>query len=120
MEMREGEAKYQDRLDAYNDKVEAGEQATAPVEPEQPQPVESIGDLQLAETSSFNAYFPNYGIAMAQPPSEDSVTYADGTPATVDQMARDVAHFLLWAAEPKLETRKQTGNIGRATSRDRV
>src|SRR3546814_10345792 len=46
---------------------------------------------------------------MAQPLYEDSVTYADGTPATVDQMARDVAHFLMWAAEPKLETRKHTG-----------
>ncbi|HEY9549233.1 MAG TPA: cytochrome c1, partial [Kiloniellaceae bacterium] len=102
-------AEYQDRLDAYNDKIEAGEQATAPVEPEQPQPVESIADLQLAETSNFNAYFPGYGIAMAQPLYEDSVAYADGTPATIEQMAKDVSHFLMWAAEPKLEARKHTG-----------
>src|SRR3546814_20507953 len=97
MEMREGEAKYQDRLDAYNDKIEAGEQATAPVEPEQPQPVESIADLQLAETANFNAYFPNYGIAMAQPLYADSVAYADGTTPTLQQMAQDAYHIPLWA-----------------------
>jgi hypothetical protein len=37
------------------------------------------------------------------------VTYSDGTPATVDQMAKDVAAFLIWTAEPKLDKRKQTG-----------
>src|SRR3546814_13489264 len=72
-------------------------------------PVASIADLGLAETSNFNAYFPGYGIAMAQPLYEDSVAYADGTPATVDQMSRDVSHFLMWAAAPKLEARKHTG-----------
>src|SRR3546814_1498622 len=46
---------------------------------------------------------------MAQPLYEDSVAYADGTPATVDQLSRDVSHFLMWAAEPKLEARKHTG-----------
>src|SRR3546814_19301021 len=85
-------------------------------------PVASIADLGLAETSNFNAYFPGYGIAMAQPLYEDSVAYADGTPATVDQMSRDVSHFLLWAAEPKLEARKHTGltEIGRGPRRERV
>ena len=102
-------AEYQDKLEAYNDKVAAGEQAVQPVEPDQPKPVESIADLGLAETSNFNAYFPGYGIAMAQPLYEDGVAYADGTPATIDQMATDVSHFLMWAAEPKLEARKHTG-----------
>jgi ubiquinol-cytochrome c reductase cytochrome c1 subunit len=37
------------------------------------------------------------------------VEYADGTEATVDQMARDVSSFLAWAAEPELETRRQMG-----------
>ena len=37
------------------------------------------------------------------------MSYADGTPATVDQMAHDVAAFLNWAAEPELEVRKRTG-----------
>ena len=34
---------------------------------------------------------------------------ADGTPATVAQMAQDVSQFLGWAAEPKLEDRKGMG-----------
>ena len=37
------------------------------------------------------------------------MTYDDGTPATVDQMARDVSAFLAWTAEPKMEERKRTG-----------
>lgn len=46
---------------------------------------------------------------MPQQLFEDLIEYADGTPATVDQMARDVTAFLHWAAEPKLEVRKTTG-----------
>ena len=41
--------------------------------------------------------------------ADDQVTYADGTSATVEQMAQDVTQFLGWAAEPKLEERKRTG-----------
>lgn len=48
-------------------------------------------------------------IAMPPPLSDDQVTYADGTPATLDQMSMDVSSFLMWAAEPKLEARKQAG-----------
>jgi len=58
----------------------------------------------------FNPYFPNLNLAMAPPlTSEGQVSYGDGTKATVDQMAKDVAAFLVWTAEPKLEKRKQTG-----------
>ena len=32
-------------------------------------------------------------------------------PETIDQYPRDVAAFLMWAAEPHLETRKQTGFV---------
>jgi ubiquinol-cytochrome c reductase cytochrome c1 subunit len=46
---------------------------------------------------------------MPEPLSDDQVTYADGTPATVDQMAMDVAAFLMWAAEPKLMARREAG-----------
>ena len=41
--------------------------------------------------------------------SRRQVTYDDGSPQTVDQYSRDVAAFLMWAAEPHLEARKQTG-----------
>lgn len=51
-------------------------------------------------------------IAMSAPLSDDVVTYADGTPATVDQMSMDVSAFLMWAAEPKLNARKEAGFTG--------
>lgn len=71
--------------------------------------VEPPADFELAEGTNYNAYFPGHQIAMPQPLFDDSVAYADGTPATIDQMAADVTHFLMWAAEPKLEARKHTG-----------
>jgi ubiquinol-cytochrome c reductase cytochrome c1 subunit len=41
--------------------------------------------------------------------ADGQVTYADGTPATVDQMAKDVSAFLTWTAEPYLENRHRAG-----------
>lgn len=58
---------------------------------------------------SWNKYFPGHQIAMAQPLSDDQVSFADGTPGSLDQQARDVAQFLAWAAEPHMEARKQMG-----------
>ncbi len=48
---------------------------------------------------------------IAMPPQlrAGQVTYDDGTEATVDQMAKDVAAFIAWASEPKMVERKQTG-----------
>ncbi len=58
----------------------------------------------------FNKHFANVNIAMAPPLAIDGqVTYADGTEATIPQMATDVAAFLTWTAEPSLVERKQTG-----------
>ncbi len=57
----------------------------------------------------YNEWFPGGQIAMANVLNEDQVEYADGTRATVDQMARDVTTFLAWAAEPELETRRRLG-----------
>lgn len=48
-------------------------------------------------------------IAMPPPLTADKVTYDDGTKATVEQEAKDVAAFLMWAAEPKMVERKQVG-----------
>ncbi|WP_281277811.1 cytochrome c1 [Paracoccus subflavus] len=58
-----------------------------------------------------NTAFPGGLISMPAPLSDDLVTYADGTPATVDQMAADVAAFMMWTAEPKLTDRKQVGLV---------
>ena len=57
----------------------------------------------------FNKHFPNVNIAMPPPLSDGQVTYADGTNATIPQMADDIAAFLTWTAEPSLVERKQTG-----------
>jgi len=57
----------------------------------------------------YNEYFPGHQIAMPPPLSDNQVTYADGTPATVPQMAHDIASFLAWAAEPTLEDRHRVG-----------
>lgn len=65
--------------------------------------------VEVNEGLNYNAYFPGHQIAMGQPLDDDAVTYADGTEATLDQMAHDVATFLMWTAEPKLENRKRVG-----------
>ena len=66
--------------------------------------------MEVAEGTHFNpAFMSGKSLAMAQPLSDDQVTYDDGSPQTVDQYARDISAFLMWAAEPHLEQRKQTG-----------
>jgi len=66
--------------------------------------------LEIPEGTYYNPYFMNAAsLAMAPPLSDGQVTYDDGSPETVDQYARDVAAFLMWAAEPHLVARKQTG-----------
>ena len=66
--------------------------------------------MTLMPGMNYNRYFPGHQIAMAPPlTGEGQVDYADGTPVTVEQMARDVSAFLHWAAEPELEKRKAMG-----------
>ncbi len=67
-------------------------------------------DIEIAEGTHYNPYFiSGPALAMAAPISDDIVAYDDGTKATTDQIAKDVTAFLYWAAEPHLETRKETG-----------
>ncbi|MGG7565283.1 cytochrome c1 [Rhodovulum sp. DZ06] len=56
-----------------------------------------------------NHTFPGGWISMTPPLSDDLIEYADGTPATAEQMAEDVSAFLMWAAEPKMHDRKAAG-----------
>ena len=58
------------------------------------------------DNPNFNEYFPGHRIAMPPPLSDGAVDYTDGSPKTVQQYAKDVTAFLMWAAEPKLEPRK--------------
>jgi len=63
----------------------------------------------LPPGGQYNRYFPGGAIGMPKPLSDGQVKYTDGTPETVDQYGRDIAAFLMWAAEPTLNARKQLG-----------
>jgi ubiquinol-cytochrome c reductase cytochrome c1 subunit len=61
----------------------------------------------VGEGQYYNKY---YGvISMAPVLYDDGITYDDGTRATREQMAEDVAAFLTWTADPHLEQRKRLG-----------
>jgi cytochrome c1 len=64
---------------------------------------------KMARGMNYNPYFPRHQIAMPPPLTSGGVTYADGTPNTVEQQAHDVVTFLAWASEPKMEERKRAG-----------
>jgi cytochrome c1 len=65
---------------------------------------------KLSEDIQFwNDAFPGHKTAMRPPLQNGQVDYTDGTPTTVEQYARDVSAFLMWAAEPHLEARKRIG-----------
>jgi ubiquinol-cytochrome c reductase cytochrome c1 subunit len=66
-------------------------------------------DFHLASGMYYNEYFPGHSIAMPPPLSPKAVTFADGTPATVPQMAHDIVTFLTWASEPNLPERHRIG-----------
>ncbi|MEE4350062.1 MAG: cytochrome c1 [Pacificimonas sp.] len=63
----------------------------------------------VQEGLHYNPYFHSLWINMPPQLSDGLVEYDDGTEATVEQMAQDITAFLYWAAEPKMEDRKQAG-----------
>jgi cytochrome c1 len=65
--------------------------------------------FKVTEGKYFNPYFEGWNITMPPPLAANSVTYSDGTKATIEQEAHDVVTFLTWAGEPKMEERKQLG-----------
>jgi ubiquinol-cytochrome c reductase cytochrome c1 subunit len=69
------------------------------------------GDKPPREGLHYNAYFPGHWIGMAQPIQDGQVEYPDGSPTTVDQYGKDVAAFMMWAAEPHLTERKRMGFV---------
>ena len=77
------------------------------------QPAELLKKFPDAKTPPnlhYNPYFANLNIAMPPPlTTNGQVQYQDGTKPTVDQMARDVAAFLVWTAQPDLERRHAAG-----------
>ncbi len=67
------------------------------------------GDLTLAPGMYYNEAFPGHQIAMPPLLRDGAVQYTDGTDKTLDNYAKDVSAFLMWAAEPKLEERHKVG-----------
>tara|TARA_E500000331_G_scaffold345428_1_gene382986 strand:- start:65 stop:829 length:765 start_codon:yes stop_codon:yes gene_type:complete len=65
--------------------------------------------FELSDGMYYNEIYPGNQIAMPAPIMDDIVEYLDDTPATQDQIIRDITSFLVWAAEPELEERKNMG-----------
>jgi len=66
--------------------------------------------VEVTEGTHYNPYFiAGSALAMAPPLDDDLVEYDDGAPQTVDQYAKDVSAFMMWAAEPTLVARKALG-----------
>ena len=66
-------------------------------------------DMKLDDGVYYNKYMYGNKIKMSAPLSDGLVEYSDGTNATKEQMAKDITTFLMWSAEPHLETRHKTG-----------
>ena len=66
-------------------------------------------NIKLDDGVYYNKYMYGNKIKMSAPLSDGLVEYSDGTQATEEQMAKDVTTFLMWAAEPHLETRHRMG-----------
>ncbi len=72
--------------------------------------VEPPEGLEVPDGQYYNhSFLAGEFISMAQPLYDESVEYTDGTPMTMEQYAKDVSAFMMWAAEPHLEQRKKTG-----------
>jgi ubiquinol-cytochrome c reductase cytochrome c1 subunit len=66
--------------------------------------------VTIPEGTYYNPHFISAASTHMPPPLQDGqVAYDDGAPQTVDQYAKDVAAFLMWAAEPHLQARKEIG-----------
>jgi cytochrome c1 len=71
--------------------------------------VDAPKDKKIEDGLNYNKYMPGEKIAMAAPLVDGVIEYTDGSPSTKEQYARDVVSFMMWAAEPHLEQRKQIG-----------
>ncbi len=65
--------------------------------------------ITLDDGVYYNKYMYGNNIKMAKPLDDGLVEYSDGTTASEEQMAKDVVTFLVWAAEPHLESRHKMG-----------
>ena len=65
--------------------------------------------ISLDEGVHYNKFMYGNKIKMPKPLEDNLIEYSDGTPATEEQMAKDVVTFLMWSAEPHLEARHKMG-----------
>ena len=71
--------------------------------------------VEVPPGGNYNTYFPGHVIAMPNPLQDGLVSYPKGpdgaspVPETAVQYSKDIAAFLVWAAEPSLEARKRMG-----------
>jgi len=65
--------------------------------------------ISLRQGLYYNPYFPGGAIAMPQALIDGAIDFEDGTKGSMSQMAKDVATFLAWAAEPEADERKRMG-----------
>ncbi len=66
---------------------------------------------EAGSTFYENHAFAGGKISMSPPLSDGQVEFADGSPNDLKHMSEDVAAFLMWAAEPHMMARKQSGFI---------
>lgn len=65
--------------------------------------------FKVQDGKYYNPYFAGRNISMPPPLTDGSVTFSDGTRASLDQEAHDVVTFLTWASDPHLEDRHRIG-----------
>jgi len=65
--------------------------------------------FEIEEGVYYNKYMSGNKIKMTAPLSDGLVEYSDGTQSTTAQMAKDVTTFLVWTAEPHLESQHRMG-----------
>tara|TARA_B100000676_G_scaffold311590_1_gene382029 strand:- start:6549 stop:7334 length:786 start_codon:yes stop_codon:yes gene_type:complete len=70
---------------------------------------EAPDGTDIADGMNYNEVYPGYQIAMVAPLEDETVEYADGTKATLQQHAKDITTFLTWTASPEMEERKSLG-----------
>ena len=65
--------------------------------------------MKVPDGLYYNKWFVGHQIHMPAPLQDGSVTYADGTKATLAQESHDVTTFLYYASNPHMEERKHLG-----------
>ena len=65
--------------------------------------------FEIDEGVYYNKYMSGNKIKMTAPLSDGLVEYSDGTQSTTAQMAKDITTFLVWTAEPHLESQHRMG-----------